>query len=240
VIDIAARNLVIDGARISTHSDSGSGGQVLLSVDGQLLLVQGEITTQVFGNTTDANAGDINIGLRATPISLTNPCEGHCGAFDPFAFVAGPNPDDGIPDTFVNEGGSIIGSAQLGRGGAVTIVADSIVNNGVIQSDPDSGIDVSSAQGVDGTTSVVGTPFALPNFVIAPDDDFRSMCDAQRRGAESSFVEALGGRAYDPTGLRFAPYGEAPGPLAEATTLSLCASADHARERRRRAPVARP
>jgi hypothetical protein len=211
VIDIATRNMTIDGARISTLSESGSGGQVILSVDNQLILNQGEITTQVRGATTDSNAGDILIGLRPSDLSLDNPCEGVCDPFNPFALVAPPDPNDGIPATLVNEGGRIVGTAEVGTGGEVVIVADNIVNNGVIQSDPDSGINVESVSGIDGTTSVTGTPFTLPNFVIAPDTDFRSMCEAQQRGLESSFVEALGAQTYDPTALRFAPYAATPG-----------------------------
>lgn len=237
VIDIAARNLTIDGARISTLSQTGSGGQVILAVDEQLILNQGEITTQVRGSTSDSNAGDILIGLRPSTLSFTDPCEGVCAPFDPFSLVPAPNPSDGIPDVLVNEGGRIVGSAEVGRGGAVVIVADSIVNNGLIQSDPDSGIDVSSVSGIDGTTSVTGAEFVLPNFVIAPDTDFRSMCEAQQRGLESNFTEALGVRPFDPTTPSFTPYGEDNEQVAEAETLATCSAEARAstetRERRR-------
>jgi len=236
VIDIAARNLNINDAKISTLSDNGSGGQVYLSVDNQLLLVRGEITTAVKGTKTDSNAGNISIGLRfATPV-LNNPCQGYCATFDPFALVPGPVPTDGIPDKFVNDGGSIVGSAVQGRGGLVTVVAENLINSGVIQSDPDSGIDVTSVAGIDGSTSVAGTAFVLPNFVIAPDNDFRSMCELQSSGVESQFVAELGAQPYDPTALRFESYMAPPTQTAAAHTVEACATGAVSRPKKQAQP----
>ena len=137
------------------------------------------------GGTAASNAGDIIIGRTFETLVLDNPCTIHCGAFDPFALVAAPSIADGVPDSFVNEGGSIIGSAEVGRGGDVVITADNFVNNGVIQADPDAASTWRRWPVSTGPPASPAQYLSCQIFVIVPDTDFRSMCEAQRAASRA-------------------------------------------------------
>ena len=195
-IDLRARDLVMtDGSSISAESSgTGLAGDIAVNTQRQILLTSSSITTAA------AVADGGNIVLNTS--RLLDVRDSRITTSVASGFGQGGNISID-PDFVLLQNSSIIANAFGGPGGNINIVAGAFVAG------PDSTVDASSAQNIDGNididapdTDVSSSLVALPESFIDASALLRGECDAVRAGARgnSLVVSGRGGVSPNPDG----------------------------------------